>query len=82
VALSSSFYLFVFHRLESIHRSNLLLQSLGRNFSLSAEDAERARNIRTGLQYLHQGFSNLNSVHLIRLYPILVSTLFHHSAAK
>ena len=38
-----------------------MLQSLGRNFSLSAEDAERARDIGTGLQHLHRGFSNLLS---------------------
>jgi hypothetical protein len=61
VVLSSSSYLFLFLRLESIYRSNLLLQSLGRNFSLSAEDAERARDIGTGLQHLHRGFSNLLS---------------------
>jgi hypothetical protein len=36
-------------------------QSLGRNFSLYVEDAERARNIGTWLYHLNRGFSNLLS---------------------
>src|ERR687895_2950131 len=60
VAMSSSSYLFLFLRLESIYVSNLLLQSLGRNFSLCGRFRE-SRNIGTWLYHLHRVFSNLLS---------------------